>query len=304
MKMKITSKIFSFAIMLAAVFYCGTDNTLMAEQAFIVHKGDGIAQTYSNEADARRLALEDAIKNSVIEAVKTFIPDSVVEEKMEKLEKQIFSKADIYVASYRVTYRGWITRLDVLKDKEPADNGDDGEVNPDSPGGEAKEGEGDVLTESLDPSTDMVSELDDEVEEGFEEEAEEEADQSYLFRDEYKEGVDEFHLGIEAKIFIRQLKEDALKVAGVKEDEDLRVVNILIVEIADYLMFQRIVDSLESLGMVRDLEYKSFEYERITLDVRIAEKIKIFQKGLRDSLGDDYTIIVGDEDMVIVKPAS
>lgn len=290
---------------------------------FIKQTGDGVAQVYENEAQARRAALKDAIKNSVVEAVKTFIPDSVVEEQREKLDKEIFLRADVYVASYKVIYRGWITRLDVMvkvdKDGEPIldeegeliteTEGFSNEVDSMNEAGEIN-GEAGEIAETIDSLDDMAAE---ELEEAMiadeeasidEDELEEvEADQSYLFRDDYKQGIDEFHLGVDAKIFIRQLKEDVLKLTGIEEDEDLRIVNILIVEIDDYMMFQNIVDSLESLELVRDLDYKSFEFERINLDIRINEKTKKFQKQLRDSLGEEYSIIVGDEDLVIIKPA-
>lgn len=302
--------IFLLAAVLTVIF--APKDALSAER-FLKQKGEGIAQTYDNEAEARRLALKDAIKNSVVEAVKTFIPDSVVEEQREKLEKEIFSRADVYVASYKVIYRGWITRLDVLVKVD-----EDGEVVvtegfSDEVDSMNETGESQAAAETIDSLDDMAAQ---ELEEamiadeqtdldltGIDGDAEEGPDQSYLFRDDYKQGIDEYHLGVDAKIFIRQLKEDVLKLTGIIEDEDLRVVNILIVEIADYMMFQNIVDSLESLEMVRDLDYKSFEYERINLDIRIAEKTKKFQKQLRESVGEEYSIIIGDEDLVIIKPS-
>lgn len=310
--------IFLLAAVLTVIF--APKDALSAER-FLKQKGEGIAQTYDNEAEARRLALKDAIKNSVVEAVKTFIPDSVVEEQREKLEKEIFSRADIYVASYKVIYRGWITRLDILvkvdKDGEPIVDEDGDLVVTEGFSDEVDSmndaGESQAAAETIDALDDMAAQ---ELEEamiadeqtdldltGIDGEEEEGPDQSYLFRDDYKQGIDEYHLGVDAKIFIRQLKEDVLKLTGIIEDEDLRVVNILIVEIADYMMFQNIVDSLESLEMVRDLDYKSFEYERINLDIRIAEKTKKFQKQLRETVGEEYSIIIGDEDLVIIKPS-
>ncbi len=109
-----------------------------------------------------------------------------------------------------------------------------------------------------------------------------------------------YHIWIEATIDLKRLKRDVKSMTTIGEDE-VSEITLIVLGIKDFDTFSRLKGAIESMDKVRDLSYNSFYQGRMILAAQVAAKPEIFWEELSSLLGEDYVVIPGGGDRIIIK---
>jgi hypothetical protein len=113
-------------------------------------------------------------------------------------------------------------------------------------------------------------------------------------------GVEFYHIWIEAKVDEGQLREDLLRLTG-RGEEDIRPVTILILDVFDYATYESIKNDLARIDIVKDISYNSFFTGRIVLTARVQGTADTLLEKLEGQVGERFVLIPSGKDKIIIK---
>ncbi|HHL40047.1 MAG TPA: hypothetical protein ENJ37_06045 [Deltaproteobacteria bacterium] len=116
------------------------------------------------------------------------------------------------------------------------------------------------------------------------------------------EGVERYHIWIEAKIDVGRLKKDVRAMTSIKKEKSTDM-EIVLLDVRDYREYERIRELIWRLDMVTDLSYRSFYPGRITVGAVVKGNVYKFKEALAEAVGPGYFLVPSSPDRVVLKAA-
>ncbi|MCK4738586.1 MAG: hypothetical protein KAT46_01435 [Deltaproteobacteria bacterium] len=90
-----------------------------SEEKPVIVEAEGFARkSSSGEYRTTQLARDEAVKGSVLVALRLFMDEVLLIENMDFIESNILASSSKYVLNYRILYQGWITHYDLPEETE------------------------------------------------------------------------------------------------------------------------------------------------------------------------------------------
>ena len=109
-----------------------------------------------------------------------------------------------------------------------------------------------------------------------------------------------YYVWIEANIDTVRLS-DALGKIVFEEKWISSKITLVLLDIADYETYTKIVDALGRIAMLHDLNYGSFSPGRFTMSARPAANIRSLVKSISEAAGPDFIVVGGGRRLIIIK---
>jgi hypothetical protein len=226
-----------------------------------VVKAEGSARRLGDESATKISARDNALKNAISSVFASFMSEESIKQYSEATDELLSQKASAYLLNYRILKEGWIIHHD-----EP----------------HQAEGQEVLLVEPLP------------------EESPSSSWETLLPTDKPFTGVEFYHIWIEAKVDVGQLREDIRQMTGYSEEETSPV-TILILDVFDYATYESIKDRLAQIDIIRDISYNSFFAGRIVLVAEVQGTAHTLWEKLEEEVGDDFVLIPSGKDKLIIK---
>jgi hypothetical protein len=94
---------------------------------------------------------------------------------------------------------------------------------------------------------------------------------------------------------------DALGKIVLEEERISSKLTLVLLDIADYETYTRIVDALGRIAMLHDLTYSSFFPGRFTMSARPAAGVRSLVKSISEAAGPDFIVVGGGRRLIIIK---
>jgi hypothetical protein len=78
-------------------------------------------------------------------------------------------------------------------------------------------------------------------------------------------------------------------------------ITLVLLDIADYETYTKIVDALGRIAMLHDLNYGSFSPGRFTMSARPATNVRSLVKSISAAAGPDFIVVGGGRRLIIIK---
>lgn len=225
-----------------------------------------------NEYKLKKLALDDAFRDAIAEALTLFLDSDAIAENEEFLSSEIYPQYLSYVLNYKILSMGWATHFDLPRIEEEA------------PPGEARGGPGNNDDEG-----------DEEGAKGGRSGA----------AGGTAGGVRAYHINIEARVDLERLRSDVGKSISISKEELRRVV-IVVLGVEDYGGSEALKKRLIKNEFVRVLNYRTFLRGRFVFDVDVTGSFHDLFEGLRRELAGEFTLMpagggwgTGEETLII-----
>jgi hypothetical protein len=250
-----------FFILLFSAVLVAHGGFSLAEVSVI--KAEGSSRRLEDESATKMLAFDDALKNAVASGLDSFMSKGSLGEYSYEIDELLDQKTSTYVLNYRILKEGWITHHDESLRAED---------------------EGVLLEEPLaeeSPPVDSPWEV-------------------LLPAGRPLTGVEFYHIWIEAKVDVGQLREDTLRITAPGEKPTTHV-TILILDVFDYPTYESIKNRLARIDIIRDISYNSFFTGRVLLTAEVRGTAHTLWERLESVVGDEFVLIPSGKDKLIIK---
>ncbi len=226
-------------------------------------KAYGKAESKGNAAATREAALEGAIRDAVVTAVKEYMDKNGLSADAQALAAGIYSRAPSFVLNYKILSERWITETPDLLGGETGTEGGDAQG---ASGPETKEGpatdRGKTSTEGtpLPPPT--------------------------------------FHVLINATLDMGAIQKAVIRVLGKGESGAVRLVML---DISDYETFRTLLESLRRIPVIEEISYRSFARDRFVAMVRTVTDPATLAGEIGREAGPDFVAAAYGVNTIIIK---
>ncbi len=279
------------------VFFAGTSVSWADE---VVVKAEGYAPWNEDESTTKKSALDNALKESLLNVIKDYVDEELIADNESLLEARVYKNLLHYIMNYKIVSMGWVTHFDMphLAAAEAAK------------AEEAKENEPSLIDPVANDTGEVIDPGADEVDGASsgkveDEEEQEEDDIGLLSRGG---GVNAYHIWVEATVDSEELKNDINRLFGVKEAAT-SIIELVVFGLNDYPAFEEFKETLMLTEVVNDITYKAFSRGKVVLSVEINGVAEGFGDKLNDVLGERYAIFQSSlaergrsTDTFIIKP--
>ena len=269
-------------------------------------------ETILDEAEGkeRSLALKDAFRKALTEAIKERFPEIDMEEYSSILDSTILADPVRYIINYRITREGTVTHRDrtaselrVLRSHLLNDISTIPDLLP-HPGTDPVEGMAGDPFGTFGPFGNDEPFFDDAVSELLPGEV---APVSSTIEEEERrkeievlaaKPVTLYHIWISAEVDGTHLVDDIKELLEI--EEDLKDVTMVLLKTGSYERFSRLKESIAVIEGVKRISYSSFNTKRITLVATTRIETEDFVYSLKSTLGSDYVIIPGGGERIFI----
>lgn len=248
-------------IILFAFFFLAQAAEVSAE--LVVVKAEGSARRQEDEAATKLGALNDALTNAVVTSIESLLSEASRREYSREIDALVEEKGSTYVLHYRVHKEGWVTHHDEYA-RSGAERALDEEPVAETPGGSFG-----TLEEFLESGRPLS-------------------------------GVEFYHLWIEVRVDVGRLRKDTRLLTAAGEDATTPV-EVVIVGVRDYAVFESIKVAVSRTGIVKDVSYGSFVSGRAVLRVEVQGSAHLLWEKLDAEMGQEYVLIPFGTDRLIIR---
>jgi hypothetical protein len=226
-----------------------------------VVKAEGSTRRLEDESATKIRARDNALNNAISSVLASFMSEESIKQYSEETDELVNQKTSVYLLNYRILKEGWIIHHD-----------------------EPNKAEGQEVL----------------LEEPLPEESPSSSWETLLPAEKPVTGVEFYHIWIEAKVDVGQLREDTRHLTGYGV-EGTRSVTILILDVLDHTTYESIKNRLEQIDIIRDISYNSFFSGRIVLTAEVQGTAHTLWEKLENEVGDDFVLIPSGKDKLIIK---
>ncbi len=242
---------------------------------------EGVSYRLEDETELKGKALDMSLAEAVNSAYETLIAAGINEPDPDADTRVILSSPLNYVLSYRVLGDGWITHLVVPPDmklppRPPV------EVEPDDA---ITIEDGPIFGRPAD-STDDGIKIDDLEPTGI---------------GTIGQGLELYHVWIEANVDMERLRND-LFITAHFASENTSLLTILLIDIKDYGEYERIIEAVSAVDIVKEVNADSFSKGKIVLTAEVwgnpymlMEKLSVIKNN------GDYALIPAGQEKIVIK---
>ncbi len=112
--------------------------------------------------------------------------------------------------------------------------------------------------------------------------------------------LETYFVWIEANIDTIRLS-DALGKIVLEEERISSKLTLVLLDIADYETYTRIMDALGRIAMLHDLTYGSFFPGRFTMSARPATGVRSLVRSISEAAGPDFIVVGGGRRLILIK---